>query len=216
MTSGRFRLVAAALLFAAGAAAQQGAAPEWKAMFDGKTLEGWKETPFGGRGKVGVANGAIVLGDGYMTGIDWTKPFPTHNYEVRLEATRLDGYDFFAGITFPVFDSFCSWINGGWGGGVVGLSSLDGQDASENETSVNKKFETGRWYKLRLRVTDARIQAWIDEEQVISVELAGHEIGLRPGDIELSKPFGIASYETKAGLRNIEYRVLTPETEPRP
>src|ERR1039458_6583443 len=28
--------------------------------------------------------------------------------------------------------SFLTWINGGWGGSIVGLSSLDGNDASEN------------------------------------------------------------------------------------
>ena len=208
MASARFLLPA--LLLAAIASAQPPAAPEWKSMFDGKTLDGWKETPFGGHGAVRVENGTIILGTGYMTGINWTRPFPTHNYEVRLEATRLDGYDFFAGITFPVFDSFCSWINGGWGGNVVGLSSIDGQDASENDTSFSKKFEMGRWYKLRFRVTEAAIEAWIDEERVIRVDLAGREIGLRPGDIELSKPFGIASYETVAGLRNIDYRLLAP------
>jgi hypothetical protein len=193
----------------AAAAAQP--APEWKPMFDGKTLEGWKETPFTSHGKTGVENGAIVLGKGYITGVNWTRPLPTHNYEVRLEAARIDGYDFFAGITFPVYDSFCTWINGGWGGSVVGLSSLDGNDASENDTSFNKTFEKGRWYKLRLRVTDATIEAWIDEERVIYVELAGRDVGLRYGEIELSKPFGIAAYETVAGLRNIEYRELPAE-----
>jgi hypothetical protein len=209
------RLCLPVLLLAATAVAQQAPAPEWKPMFDGKTLEGWKETPFTSHGKVSVENGTVTLGQGYITGINWTKPFPTHNYEVRLEAARLDGYDFFAGITFPVFDSFCTWINGGWGGSVVGLSSLDGQDASENDTSLSKKFEKGRWYKLRFRVTDSAIEAWIDEERVIRVDLAGREVGLRFGDIELSKPFGIASYETVAGLRKIEYRELKPEAEAR-
>ncbi len=211
MTSGKRRLVLSAFFFAAGAAAQQTPATEWKSMFDGKTLDGWKETPFTSHGKVRVENGTIVLGQGYMTGLNWTKPFPTHNYELRLEAARLEGYDFFAGITFPVFDTFCSWINGGWGGSVVGLSSLEGNDASENDTSFSRKFENGRWYKLRLRVTDASIETWIDEERVIYVELAGREVGLRAGEIELSKPFGIASYETVAGLRNIEYRELVPK-----
>src|SRR5438067_4915677 len=97
----------------------------WTAMFDGASLEGWRETPFTGRGKVSVADGAIVLGKGYMTGVTWTKPFPKSNYEFRLEAMRVDGYDFFAGITFPVGGAYCSWINGGWGGMIVGLSSID-------------------------------------------------------------------------------------------
>ena len=50
---------------------------------------------------------------------------------------------------------------------VVGLSSLDDMDASENDTSIRRDFESGRWYALRLRVTEDRIQAWIDEEAVI-------------------------------------------------
>jgi hypothetical protein len=192
------------------AKAQPAAAEGWKPLFDGKSLQGWRETDFFGRGKVSVADGAIVLGNGAMTGITWTGSFPKSNFEVRLEAMRVAGSDFFAGITFPVHDSFCSWINGGWGGVVVGLSSLDGLDASENETSTSREFETGRWYALRLRVTDDSIEAWIDDEPVIGVSIVNREIDLRPGEIELSKPFGIASYSTTAKLRKLEYREIPP------
>jgi hypothetical protein len=197
------RLIICSFLAALTAAGQQ-----WQSMFDGKTLKGWKETPFTGRGKVTIENGAIILGAGHMTGINWTEPFPKSNYEVRLEAARLQGNDFFAGITFPVFTRFCSWINGGWNGAVVGLSSLDGYDASENETSSTYSFEKGRWYKLRLQVTNERIAAWIDDEMILEFPMGTRAVGLRYGEIELSTPFGIASYETAAGLRKIEYRVL--------
>jgi len=182
----------------------------WKSMFDGTSLQGWKETPFTGRGKVGVADGTIILGDGVLTGITWTSSFPKSNYEVRLEAARVDGYDFFAGITFPVHDSHCSWINGGWGGSLVGLSSLNDEDASENETATTHDFEKGRWYALRLRVTDDRIQAWIGEEPVIDAYIGDKQVGLRPGEIDLSRPFGIASYSTTAKLRKLEYRLISP------
>lgn len=183
-------------------------AQDWKPLFDGSTLNGWREAQFTGHGKVHVEDGSIVLGKGFMTGITWTKDFPKHDYEVRLEAMRVDGSDFFAGITFPVNDSFCSWINGGWGGMVVGLSSLDDMDAAENDTSIHRTFETGRWYALRLRVTEDRIQAWIDNQPVIDVNFADRAVGLRPGEIELSKPFGIAAYSTTAKLRKVEYRSL--------
>jgi len=188
--------------------AQPPAEAGWKPLFDGKSLQGWRETDFSGHGKVTLAEGTIVLGNGAMTGITWTGPFPKSNYEVRLEAMRAAGSDFFAGITFPVHESFCSWINGGWGGAVVGLSSLDGLDASENETSTSREFESGRWYALRLRVTDRAIQAWIDDEPVVDVSIVNREIDLRPGEIELSKPFGIASYSTTARLRKLEYRMI--------
>jgi hypothetical protein len=190
------------------AAAAQPRAGEWQSMFDGKSLQGWRETPFSGRGKVHVEDGTIILGTGALTGITWAGPFPRSNYEVRLEATRVDGADFFAGITFPVNGVYCSWINGGWGGLVVGLSSLDERDASENETMILRNFTKGRWYALRLLVTDDRIRTWIDDEQIIDVALEGREIGLRPGQIGLSAPFGIASYSTVGALRKIEYRVL--------
>ena len=71
-------------------------------------------------------------------------------------------------------------------------------------------FEKGRWYRLRLRVTDERIQAWIDDELFIDVALEGREISLRWGEIELSAPFGIASYGTTGALRKLEYRLLEP------
>jgi hypothetical protein len=180
----------------------------WKLLFDEHSLEGWRETPFSGRGKVAVEDGAIVLGKGVMTGITWTGEFPKSGYEVQFEAMRAEGYNFFAGITFPVHDSFCTWINGGWDGMVVGLSSLDDMDASENETSFRRSFETGRWYRFRLRVTQEKIQAWIDGELAIDVYFANRMVGLRPGETALSKPLGLASYATTARLRKLEYRLL--------
>lgn len=205
---GQARLIIA---LAAALAPPCGAAQDgWLSMFDGSSLRGWQETAFSGRGKVTVADGAIVLGAGSLTGVSWTRAFPSTNFELRLEAMRAGGDDFFAGITFPVRGSFCSWIVGGWGGTVVGLSSLDGMDASENDTSTRREFETGRWYALRLVVTDERISAWIDAEKVIDAVLANRTIGLRPGEIERSKPLGVASYWTTARLRKIEYRLLTP------
>lgn len=199
-----------------GSAAGQAPAPaqppagEWQPMFDSKTLAGWKETDFAGRGKVSIQDGTLVLGMGAMTGVNYVNSFPKSNYEVRFTAARIDGGDFFAGLTFPVGGSFLTWINGGWGGGVVGLSSLDDEDASENETATVIDFKKGQWYKFRLLVTDDTVEAWIDDQQVISVELAGRKLSLRPGDIELSAPFGFATYSTVGGLRDIEYRLLPP------
>jgi hypothetical protein len=193
-------------LFVAAAFAQQ--EPAWHSMFDGQSLKDWKETPFTGKGTVKVQDGSIVLGKGYMTGINYTGTLPKADYELRMEAQRAEGHDFFAGITFPVNDSFLTWINGGWGGSTIGLSSLDGNDASENETSLSRDFKQGQWYRLWLAVNTNRIRAWIDEELVIDVQIAKRDVALRPGEIELSKPFGIATYNTTSKLRKIEWRPL--------
>ena len=104
------------------------------------------------------------FGDG-CTGVTWTKEFPTWDYEVACDAMRVDGNDFFCGMTFPVGKDPCSFIVGGWGGTVVGLSSIDGFDASENETTQYYEFERDRWYKIRLRVTPERIEAIVDRVQ---------------------------------------------------
>jgi len=179
----------------------------WQAMFDGQTLAGWRETPFAGRGEVRCQDGVIVLNMGDpFTGINWTNPFPKMNYEVALDAMRVMGSDFFCGLTVPVGTNFCSLIVGGWGGSLVGISSLDGMDASENETTKFTSFDTGRWYRIRLRVTEKKIEAWIDKEKLVDVVTTGKRISVRAGDIELSEPFGLAAWQTTAALREIKYR----------
>jgi 3-keto-disaccharide hydrolase len=179
----------------------------WQPMFDGQTLAGWHETAFAGHGDVYCQDGVIVLSMGDpFTGINYTNDFPKMNYEVALDAMRVMGSDFFCGLTVPVADSFCSLIVGGWGGSLVGISSLDGMDASENETTKFVTFETGRWYRIRMRVTEKRIQAWIDQEKLVDADISEKKVSLRPGDIEMSKPFGLAAWQSAAAYREIKYR----------
>ncbi|MEZ5353767.1 MAG: DUF1080 domain-containing protein [Bryobacteraceae bacterium] len=196
------------LLPGSGGLLAEQASGEWISLFDGKTLRNWKETPFSGGGAVAVKDGAVVLGRGQMTGITWTGEFPRSGYEIRFEAARLEGKDFFAGLTFPVKETFCTWINGGWDGTVVGLSNLDGYDASENDTSTVREFAPGQWYSFRLMVTENRIRAWIDGVAVIDADLTGRQVGLRFDETDLSAPLGFASYATVGGVRRVEYRRL--------
>lgn len=187
---------------------------EWKPLFDGKTLNGWKATQFGGQGEIEAEDGALVLNTGVdLTGVTWTGgPLPKRNYELRLEARRVDGSDFFCGITFPVGDDPCSLILGGWGGGVVGLSSINHFDASENETTQYVTFEKDRWYAIRLRVTDAKIEAWLDDEQIVDLETEGKKISIRP-EVELSRPLGFATWQTTGELRNIRIASIPAATK---
>lgn len=183
---------------------------EWITLFNGKSLEGWKPTAFGGEGEVRVEDGEMILPQGAtLTGVNYTGEMPTRNYEVELEARRRMGNDFFCGITFPVDQEFASLIVGGWGGSLVGISSINGMDASENNTTKFIKFEKGRWYKIRLRVMDERLQAWIDGDQIIDVDTKDKKLTIRI-EVSKSKPFGIASWQTEAGLRNIRLRELDP------
>ncbi len=179
-------------------------------LFNGKNLDGWSITKFGGQGEVYVRQGQIILEIGNdMTGITLKdlKKLPRTNYEINVEAMRVDGTDFFCGLTFPVKKDPCSLIVGGWGGGVCGLSSIDGMDASENETTSYQPFKKGRWYRIKIHVTDEKIEAWIDDKQIVDQKITGRRISIRP-EVELSKPFGIATWQTTAAIRKLNIRKL--------
>jgi hypothetical protein len=183
-------------------------AQEARPLLDGRSLAGWEVADFIGHGVVELRDGSVILGKGDpLTGITWTGDFPRIDYEVTLEAMRIEGRDFFSAITFPVGDDPCTLVIGGWGGSVVGLSSVAGADASQNETSRWMRFENGHWYRIRLRVTEEKIQAWIDGEPVVDFSHIGRPLSIRV-EVWASQPFGIASWMTRAALRNIELRQL--------
>lgn len=172
-------------------------------LFDGKTFDGWEITNFGPQGPVSISGGAIILGMGDgCTGITWKKAFPRTDYEVSLDAKRVAGNDFFCGMTFPAGKNPCTLIVGGWGGATVGLSSIDGKDAAENETTTIRNFDTNRWYHIRLVVTDEYIRSWVDSVKVVDFKIGNKKISIRP-EVELSRPFGITSWNTTAAIKNI-------------
>ena len=182
----------------------------WKSLFDGKQLGDWKPTRFGGEGEVSIKDKQIKCDYGqYMTGVTYSgKGLPTNNYELELEAIREDGSDFFCGLTFPVDKSHASFIIGGWGGSVVGISSIDDMDASENNTTGYKVFKNGQWYKIRVRVTPNRLQAWINDEMFVDEDVDGERLSTRI-EVDRSKPLGVCCFDTQAAFRNIRMRKVT-------
>ncbi|MBM4002966.1 MAG: DUF1080 domain-containing protein [Planctomycetes bacterium] len=182
---------------------------KWIPLFDGKSLDGWLITDFGGQGEVTVEDGRLLIDFGQpMSGItSKKKDFPKSDYEISLEAMRVDGGDFFCGLTFPVKESHCSFIVGGWAGSVVGISSIDGQDASENETTQVMRFENKKWYKIRVRVRPEKLEAWIDDKQMVDQDIKGRRISTR-SEVNPSKPLGISTYLTRAAIRDFKYRLL--------
>ena len=200
---------AAATKAAPGATPSAKSPDGWESLFDGKTLTHWKATDFGGKGEVKVAKGEISLGSGYMTGITFTNTntLPRMNYEVELDAKRVDGGDFFCGLTFPVGKDQCSFVVGGWGGSVVGLSSLDGEDAASNETTKTMTFQNGKWYHVHVKVTPGKIQAWIDDEQMVNIKTEERRVSIRI-EMEQCTPLGVATWSTAAALKDIRLRKL--------
>jgi len=182
----------------------------WEPLFDGKTLSGWEIVRYGGEGEPYVKNGVIVLPmavSGLMTGLCWVgDPLPNNNYIIYYEARRMEGHDIFAALSFPYGDTYASLIFGGWGGIVNGLSSIDGYDASENETTRHFIQTDKEWYQVQLRVTPDSIRAIVGQEQVIDIATAGKEIHLRPGlpDTGLT----LWTYLTTGEIRNLRFKRL--------
>ena len=156
-------------------------------------------------------NGSLVLEMGAeLSGVRWKgkTDLPKIDYEVTLQAKRTMGSDFFCGLTFPFKESHATLILGGWGGSLIGISSLDDFDASENETGDAYVFEDKKWYGVRLRVTEEKLQVWLDDKMVIDTDVEGRKVSMRFGEIEMSVPFGICTYATTGVIRDVKIRKL--------
>ncbi len=172
-------------------------------LFDGRKLGRWKKTAFPYAGPIVVRDNSIILGrGGYLSGITWSGDLPAVDYILRLEAKRVEGHDFFCGITFPYKETFATLVLGGWGGYTTGLSNIDGLDASENGTSNVVMFENGRWYGVRLVVSKDKIEAWVDRQKIVDIKTAGRKIDLR-ADVEKTKPLSIMTFNTTGAVRHI-------------
>ncbi|RUL88701.1 3-keto-disaccharide hydrolase [Tautonia sociabilis] len=203
------------LLPAPAALARGDDAPGAIPLFDGQTLANWTPTDFYKAGEVVVEDGAILLkkseASGGMTGITTSREdLPRIDYELSYRAKRTEGRDFFAAATFPVGETYLTFVNGGWGGSVTGLSSIDGADASENLTGTYHKFENDTWYSFRIRVTDAAIRCWVDDEELVSFDPTGHHLGTRL-ETRVSQPLGFATWQSGGALKDIVLRPLSPE-----
>ena len=136
---------------------------------------------------------------------------PKVDYEVTMKARRIEGDDFFYCLTFPFKKSHATFVLGGWGGSVCGISSIDFMDAMENMTMSVREFEESQWYEVRVVITDHRIQGFVDGERIVNANVKDRNVAMRFGEIEESVPFGISTYRTGAEYKDISLRKLTKE-----
>ncbi|MBL7115227.1 MAG: DUF1080 domain-containing protein [Kiritimatiellae bacterium] len=184
---------------------------EWIVPFNGSDLKGWKvhtKSEYETYGGASVKDGAISFqGGSPYTAISLQGTFPSDNYELELTAKRTSGQDIFCGLLLPVGTNHVSMIMGGWGNWVVGLSCIDDMVASDNDAAHNMSFDNDRWYKVRVRVTPQKFQAWIDDKQVINLDRKGRKISPYPG-LEVLAPFGLFTWDTSSLMKDMRYRSL--------
>lgn len=189
-------------------------APRTWSLLEGTAAAQWQQAGIPDEGKIHVANGELTLATGQpMTGakwVGWTQDLPQTNYALTYEALRVEGGDIFGMATFPVgsHQSHATFVIGGWGGTVTGISSIDFQDANENQTRAEQRFENNRWYKVRIEVRPEDLRAWVDDRIVVNASIKGRHVSLRPGYIDHCLPFGFASYEAKAKIRNLLISII--------
>jgi hypothetical protein len=169
--------------------------------------EAWRivaAEPFASHGSASLASGLLTLETGKPgTGANYRGPVPRIDYKITAEAQRTKGEDFFYGLTFPINDQPASLIIGGWGGGVTGISNLNGLSAIENETTAYTPFENNRWYSIELVVTAKQITAAIDGRRILAVETAKHQYEVWPQQAVMI-PLGIATWKTSAQIRQLK------------
>ena len=192
------------------------------ALFNGTDLSGWKNAfPSDGGSVKALSNGIVECGIGNpLSGLVYTNAPPTMNYELALEGMRVEGSDFFIALTIPVVTNYCTVVIGGWGGSLCGISSVDYLDASENQWSESKELLNDRWYRLRVRVTPGVLQVFLNDTLYTARVEYGESsrLSLRFGDIDKTKPLGLATYCTRALWRNLTLTPITalePDDKPR-
>jgi hypothetical protein len=215
------------VVLAAVLCAPPAAACPWESLFDGKKLGRWEvvqKFDFIHHGKVEVKDATLVLGIGRPgTAVRYQGKFPRIDYEISLEAMRVEGDDFFCCLTFPVGlpsqqqdrdaaagGPALSLVVGGWGGTVVGLSLIDGEPAAENQTCSFHEFRKKQWYNIRVRVTRSKVEAWIGKEKVVDFQTKDHRLSIY-FEPESALPLGIATWRTTGAVRNIRVRRLGAE-----
>ena len=174
--------------------------------------EAWRvvsKDPFQSHGNIQFARDANEHGPTLQisrgkpgSGVNYRGPVPRMNYAISAEARRTEGDDFFYGLTFPINDQHASLIVGGWGGGVWGVSNLDGLSAVENETTGYREFTLGQWYKIVLRVTPSRVTVDLDDENIIDFGTQEHQYSVWPEQATMI-PLGIATWKTSAEVRQL-------------
>jgi hypothetical protein len=196
---------------------QQAKLAKGKLLLNGKDLSGWQivdDHDFRRHGAVEIRDGAVLLDEGDpLTGIRYEgKELRRNNYELTWEARRTGGFDFFCGVTFPINKSYCTLILGGWGGGVTGLSNVDGYAANENMTTDYQEFKQNIWYTVRLRVTDRTIQAFVNDQQIVDLDKEDHKFSIW-WEQEPLRPLGIATWRTSGAVRDLRIRPINPREE---
>ncbi len=175
----------------------------------------WEKANIPEEGNFSIQNKELTLMPGLpMSGCKFTAwgtlGLPSIHYSIEYEAMRADGDDIFGMCTFPVssHQAHATFVIGGWGGTLTGISSIDFKDASENSTRAEQRFQNGAWHHVRIEVRAEDLRVWVNHKRVVNVSILGRRVSLRPGYIDHCLPFGFATWNTTGKIRHVQIRKL--------
>ena len=184
-------------------------------LLDDRHAPYWQQAGIPDEGSIWVKKGELTLNTGLpMTGCKFTawekEGLPGTDYSISYEAMRLEGDDIFGMCTFPVtsHQAHATFVIGGWGGTLTGISSIDFKDASENSTRAEQRFANGVWHRVRIEVRPDDLRAWVNDRLVVNVSIKGRRVTLRPGFIDHCVPFGFATWNTVGRVRGVVVETL--------
>ena len=187
---------------------------EWSLLAPSQT-SAWQQAGIPDEGAISIKEGELTITAGQpMSGAKFshwaTSGLPDTNYAISYEAMRVEGRDIFGMCTFPVGSqqSHATFVIGGWGGTVPGISSIEFLDANENQTRAEQAFENNRWYRIRIEVRPDDLRAWINDRPVVNASIKGKKVSLRHGDIDHCLPFGFATWNTTGKVHKVIVRRL--------
>ena len=127
------------------------------------------------------------------------------DYELQCEARKTGGAEGFLLLVRSTSPEEFYWANlGGWANVRSQFErGVKGQRWGAFGPSVDGGFETGRWYKLRLRCEGPRLQAFVDDKLLLDVT---------DPEPHLTGRVGLGTWSTAAEFRNIRVASLDGQT----
>ena len=175
------------------------------ALLDGNSTRGWAASE-AHRCKASVKDATLHMEAGTTWGVvTSTRTLPKANYELAFEAMRVEGTGDMATVVFAVGPCRCAFRVGADDSKVAWLSNVDG---SASRVAGAPGLDNGQWHKVRLRVTDAKVEAWVGDHQVVDQPRIGHSFEL--AGVEGVAPLSLCSKAMKVAWRNIVLLPLAP------
>lgn len=130
-------------------------------------------------------------GDGNLTAMLWNKEKMGAGI-IELKARKTggnEGFFIYFGLEKPGMEKGFSINIGGWGNTQTGFEKISNGATTTKSKSVPQHIETGKWYDIKLVVSEFMVEYYLDGKRISTYEL----------EPPVKRNFAIAGYEESSG-----------------